>query len=176
MMDCMKSFNISIIGNKNYTTSTSQLNYWVSSATGDIYWSLKSPELSRFTIQGFKNIDLYKIEVVGQIIGNSVFGSTGGAIVNDWGFQIYCDATTPLTSGLVQSSPNYWDLSISNTNSRKFTFTKTLNSISFPSPLQSLQYIEFQQLCADGIGAQGPNLIDLDFNLNFVFHYKYEDE
>ena len=175
-MDCMKSFNISIIGNKNYTTANSQLNYWISSGTGDIYWSLRSQELSRFTIEGFRNINLFKIEVIGQVIGESVFGGTGGGIVNDWGFEIYCDATNSLTSGLVQASPNYWDLAISNTNSRKFTFTKTLNSIEFPSPLQSLKYIEFQELAADGIGLQGPNLISLDFNLNFVFHYKYEDE
>lgn len=175
-MDCMKSFNISIIGNKNYTTSNSLLNYWISSGTGDIYWSLRSTELSRYTIEGFRNINLYRIEVVGQIIGESVFGGTGGAIVNDWGFQIYCEATTSLTSGIIQTSPNYWNIDASGTNSRKFTFTKTLNSINFPSPLQSLKYIEFQQLNADGIGAQGPNLISLDFNLNFVFYYKYEDE
>jgi hypothetical protein len=173
-MDCLRSFNIGILQTGTFTPATSILSWWISSGTGDIYWTFDLPGSSKFLIQGFKNIDLYGIEMIGGV--KSQTGTASNCVVQQSGFQIYCDATNPLVSGSKQVSPDFWNINFDNVNSRKFQFTNTLSKIDFASPLKSLKSIEFLGLQAEGFGLQSPGTLSLEWDLNFVFYYKYEGE
>lgn len=172
-MSCLRSFNLGIL--QATTFSGANVKTWNSSVGGDLYWTCDAPNLSRFNIEGFKNIDLYGVQLTGGIKTQTA-AATGGGVVNDWGFQIYCEAANSLVSGSLQVAPNFWNVNVANVNSRKFQFTKTLSKIEFADPLKSLKYIEFQALQAEGFGAQTPGTIALEWDLNFTFFYKYEGE
>jgi len=177
-MDCLRSFNIAIIQNTTFVSPAATVKTWTSSVGGELYWSMDTDigtTKSRFNIEGFKNIDLYGVQLLGGIKCQSSAAIAGG-VVNTWGFQLYCEAQNPLVSGSIQTAPNYWALNTGNANSRILQFTNTNPKIEFADPLKSLKYIEFNTLQAEGFGAQTANQIALEWDLNFVFFYKYEGE
>jgi hypothetical protein len=177
-MSCLRSFNIGIIQATTFVAPAANVKTWTSSVGGELYWTMDTDigtTQSRFNIQGFKNIDLYGVQVLGGIKCQTA-ATTSHGVVNSWGFQLYCEAQNSLVNGTIQTSPNYWSLNNANANSRILQFTNTNPKIEFADPLKSLKYIDFNTLQAEGFGAETANQIALEWDLNFVFFYKYEGE
>jgi hypothetical protein len=171
-MECLRSFTINI--RQNTTFGTPEIDTW--SDLGNTFFTLNtSNNFSRFNIQGFKNVDIYGVDVIGAVEHQTA--ATGfGALVTDWSFDIFINGQLPLVSGNIQTSPNYWNITATTNEPKVYRLSKNTNSVKLTSPLKSVSYIEFSGLFAQGMGVENINAIGLSWHLDFIFYYKYEGE
>lgn len=169
-MDCHRNFVISI---DNQTTfSGADVKTWT--VGGQNFWAVRILGISTFEIQGFKNIDIYGVDIIGAV--NTQIGAIiGGVNVEDWSFEILMPGQNPLASGLVLAAPNFWNIDITGVG-RSYSLSKNTNSLTFSEPIKSVRNITFAVLYAQGTGAETLGSVSLDYDFNFVFHYKFEGE
>ena len=170
-MDCLKSFSIHTASNSTF--SGAQVKTWLSGV--ETFFQCEPSLDSTFTIQGFKNINIFGVDVIGFV--NSIPSApTAGAIVEDWTIRLRINGQIPFVSGEVVAAPNDWGIVTSGNPARTFAIGKYNNSLKFASPFQSVASIQLLQLISQGYGAQTAGNINLSWNLNFVFYYNYEGE
>ena len=126
---------------------------------------------SGFAIQGFKNINIYKIEAVGRV--ESLFGATN-CLVEDWGLFCQVVGQSPIIGGSL-STPNNFGMSLQ-TVSPQFCLSKYNPSICFESPISSATLFACNQINAQGIHAEDPTTVGIGWNINFVIYYDFEGE
>lgn len=170
-MDCLRSFVVGI--KQAQTFLTTDVKTWFVGAQE--FWVVEKVQDSVFEIQGFKNIDLYGVDVIGSVQTWKT-ALSGGCIVNDWSFEIELQGNLPLISGKKLTSPDDWNLQTDSVFARTFPIGKYNNSLKFADPIKSVKNINFEALRAQGVGGQTSGAIALDYDLNFVFYYKYEGE
>jgi hypothetical protein len=173
-MNCLRSF---VITTKNTATfSPTQIKTWAVGAQH--FWAGRIAGLSVFDVQGFKNVDIYGVDVIGAVITDLSAGAlSGGVVVEDWGFEIVLGGQLPLVSGVVQTSPsNFWNLQTAGTSAQTFSISKNTNSIKFADPINSVKFINFEALLVQGSGAQTLGSVALDYDISFIVYYKYEGE
>lgn len=169
-MDCLRSFVIKIDQTVTFT-GTDVKNYQIGSYGN---WVVDKLGLSTFSFEGFKNIDVYGIDVVGYL-ATSTSSVTSGCIPNNWSFKIQINGQLPLPSGLVTGT-NFWDLQTQGNIAKQFSLSKDTNSLKFADPINSVQNIEFIELNATGDGSQTASSISLDYDFSFIVYYRYEGE
>jgi len=170
-MDCLKSFIVKI--NDQRTFLTTEVKTWT--AGSQEFWVIEKVGNSVLNIQGFKNIDIYGVDVIGAV-QHPELPTSGGGIVEDWSFEILMNGSLPLVSGTKSISPDIWNIQLNSPAAQTFYLSKDTNSIKFGDPLKSETNINFQVLKAQGYGGQTAGAITLDYDLSFVFFYKYEGE
>jgi len=168
-MDCLRSFTIGIDQNKTFTNTTNQIKNW--GVVGNYHFVISEQGSSVYLIQGFKRIDLYGIEMIGSI--QTTLGPNDGAIVQDYQFQIGLNGQAPLVSGVVQPTPNDWNI---NPNQATYDLGKYTNKLMFETPFTGCQSIGFNQLKVQGNNGETLNSINLDIRLQFQFFYKFDGE
>lgn len=170
MDNCMNSFLVNI--NSVYSFDGVKLRTW--GTAGNQHWALYLADsiISTYTIQGFKNINLYSVEMVGMCQTDVANVSGTSCTVNDYGMFLTLDGLLPAVSG-VATSPNSYAI---NSNYNKMSLTKFTNKLIFETPIQSLKSVKFQNLFAHGQNAESSTNINLQVNLTFIFNYKYEGE
>jgi hypothetical protein len=172
-MNCLNSFIINVRGLGVFTPTG--VDTWADGGLNTFFSLNTSSNRSRYNIQGFKSIEIHGVEVIGNVTHDTT--QTGfGAIVTDWSFQIELKGTLPLVSGVVQSSPNNWNILATGTEPLIYRLSKNTNIVKFASPIQSTEYIEFQGLFAQGSGVENINGVGLEWHLDFIFYYKYQGE
>lgn len=172
-MDCLRSFNFQIVQQQNYTAAQGFLGWQIGTQH---FWTLAiaDPTGSRFDIEGFKNINIYKIELTGDIISYpQIPGSS--VIVQNWCLDLIVQGQNSTTAGFVIPSPNPFNM-ISQPNNPNFRLSKFQNSISFASPIQSAKEIAVRNLIIDGIAEQLLTNGQIGYSINFTVYYKYEGE
>ena len=169
-MECLRTF--SFVSGANEDFGTTKLNVW--GLAPQNYWNVRAGGSSTFNIEGFKNINIYKIQAVGNI--GSLLGTGNGAIVQDWEFVIRVNGNQA-TIGNNISSTNAFTIGVQD-NNPIISISKYNPSIEFISPIQSVKSIQIFGINAFGIGAQNITtpLVNLSWNLTFVCHYMYEGE
>lgn len=171
-MECLRSVIISINQELTYSTATFVKNWTVGTET---YWVIKQTGNSIFNFEGFKNIDVYGVSVVGGI--QTVTASAlGGVLVDDWNFEIFLNGTLPLANGNTSVSPNFWAIQTQTNNTKLFALSKNTNCLNFASPIKSVQSISFECLNAQGSGQQTALTAALDIDLSFIVYYRFEGE
>jgi hypothetical protein len=171
-MDCLRSFVINIDRVATYTGVN--VKTWFVGAQE--FWMVSDSGTSVYNVQGFKNMDIYGIDVLGYVTTLRT-APTSGANVEDWTFEIRIDGQLPLASGIIQTSPpNYWNIEDSTAGTRTFALTKNTNSLKFADPIKSAQSLNFLQFYSHGSGGQTAGSVALDYSLNFIIYYKYEGE
>jgi hypothetical protein len=170
-MDCLRSFIVSI--DQVTTFSGTDVKTWFVGAQE--FWVVEKAGVSTFVPEGFKNIDIYGVDVIGNVSTQKA-AATGGVVVQDWGFEILIEGQLPLVSGTITTSPNYWNIQTTTTGTRTFALSKNTNSLKFADPIGSVKNINFEVLRAQGVGGQTAGVVSLDWDLSFVFFYKYEGE
>jgi hypothetical protein len=171
-MDCLRSFNIVI--DQASTFSGTQVKTWTLGLQE--FWSVDINGLSSFIFEGFKNVDVYGIDVIGNV-NTQRAAAIGGCNVQDWSFEVLIEGQSPLASGRVATTPsNYWNIATGTVGSRIFSLSKNTNSVRFADPIKSASYLNFERLNAQGDGGQTLGTISLDYKFNFVVYYKYEGE
>jgi hypothetical protein len=170
-MDCLRSFIISI--RQNSTFGGPQVKTWTIGTEN--FWSAAIGAVSLYNIQGFKNINIFGVDLVGKV-STDVNSAIGGVVVNDWSFTIRLDGQVPLINGQIIPVPNFWNIQDTNIDAQTFALSKNTNSAKFATPFQSVKNIEFLILQAEGVGAQTLLNATLDYDFTFTFYYKYEGE
>jgi hypothetical protein len=167
-MECIRSFSFRAVASGDFTT---QVNVWGSAPQN--YWIVNSVGLSQYNIAGFKNIDIFKIEAIGDI--NTTLGSTNKAIVQDWNWIVRLNGNQSTIGNNIGGN----DYLISNQiNNPEIMITKYNPKIEFIQPVTSVTSIEIITLNASGIGAQNiatPS-INLSWNIVWMVYYRYEGE
>ena len=105
-MDCLRSFTLNL--NQNFSFATPEFLNWTVVPTQHP-WTMQNgigsttPAITDFNIQGFKNIDLYGIKMVGNCYPTLATASNQG-LVNDWGIDLRLRGNVPLIGGVFGSN------------------------------------------------------------------------
>lgn len=169
-MDCLRSFTI--VTRATGTFTTPDIKQWTTGANQH-FWTCDIDRSSTYNIQGFKNIDIYGVTMIGGITAQ-VPDVNNGVNVEDFNFGIYFQGQLPLLGGNITS--DYWQIQDTGIEPLRFQLSKNTNSIKFSSPIKSTQFIQFVHLKAQGNGYQTLSTISLDWDLSFTFYYKFEGE
>jgi hypothetical protein len=169
-MDCLRSFCFKIAGNEN--TSPAEFAAW--GVAPQNYWQYSSTNPnSSTTITGFKNINIYSIEMIGNV--DSTLGGGQLCLVQDYSFDVTLNnGQNAIPTGVI-SGTNGYNL-IFEPISPLFRLSKFNTKISFETPVQSSNEITISDFRANGIGAQNPLGLSLSWNLTFVVNYLYEGD
>lgn len=170
-MDCLRSFSVVTTANTNFTGT--QVKTWTLGVQE--FWQVERNLTSYFDIQGFKNINVFGIDVVGSIY-TLTSSPTGGCVVDDWSVTIDLDGQIPLIGGVIDLVPDNWSIQINNSFNRRFPIGRFNNTVRFSSPLESVTRVGLININANGSGGQTVGNVNLAWYLNFVFHYKFEGE
>ena len=122
-MDCLKSFQLQT--GSNSTFAGAPVKTWTSG--GQLLFQCEPLLNSSFTVQGFKNINIFGVDISGYV--NSIPSApTAGVIVEDWNVLMQINGQIPFVSGNVVSAPNDWNL-VSSGNANIFAIGKYNRSI-----------------------------------------------
>jgi hypothetical protein len=167
MDHCYNQFNFSVATGKTFSTASGNFAPWVSGTNNN--WVVQSGlDTSDFTIQGFKNINLYGIKLQGSV--QCPISSNHG-IVEDYSFNLKLAAQTPSISGVFTT--NNWNATLYENEVR---LGKYQNVIMFGEPLRSLSQIRLSYFSAQGYSNESLLNIRLDLIVQFYFLFKYEGE
>ena len=75
-MECLRSFIVSI--DQAGTFSGADVKTWL--LGGQEYWALEKYGFSSFEIQGYKNINIYGVDVIGQVQTQKA-AALGGCVI-----------------------------------------------------------------------------------------------
>lgn len=169
-MSCYKSFSFNISNNINVTPSAA--NFW--GVAPQNYWNclLGIGSISTYNIQGYQAINIYKIQAIGEV--NTQIGSGQGIIVEDWTFSLRINGINNMINNTIGPS-NFFVISNQPTNPI-INLNKFYPIAEFDDPIVGVTSIDVYALRADGYGAQNPGVLNLSWNVNFIFSYKYEGE
>jgi hypothetical protein len=172
-MDCLRSFQLTVSAFNNYTALSGALTVWGAPLNFSIY----DTRTSIFTIQGFKNINILGVDMVGNV--SSAYGPaprTLNANVKDFEVNVLLNGDIPVPIGVIGAS-NDWPIILNNNFIQQQTvLTKYKPSITFASPIQSVKSISLTDFKAFGDHVQNAGQVNLGYFLQFVFYYKYEGE
>jgi hypothetical protein len=162
-MECLKNFSLAVSLNKNYTGT--DIKTW--GVVGNYHWTVVDPSVSTKNITGFKNINIYKIKLLGQATP-SLTALTG--IVTDYGFRVGLNGQPSIIGGTI--TPNAYS-AIENQSS--YFLSKYISEIEIPDGVQSVSSVELLDFQAMGQNAEATN-INLRLNFMLMFYYKFEGE
>lgn len=168
MDDCLKSFQLNISQSQAFTNN----DYRTWGVLGNYHWVLNYQGNSVYTIEGFKNILIYGVEMVGYVQANNLASTTKG-IVQDYGFNVILDGQYPSINGVVSPTIDFWGI---NPFQKRIALTKYQNRYNFFAPVVSPKTITFNRLVAQGNQAEDSATLNLSYDLTFNFFYKYEGE
>jgi hypothetical protein len=170
-MDCLRSF--SFIASANSTITTPEINTW--GVAPQNYWNAQIgiTTFSRYNIQGFKTINVFKIQAVGDV--GTTLNTSNSVIVNDWDFVVRVNGSNNLIGNNIVSSPNPFVIS-NQPNNPIFALGRYNGNLNLSDPIVGVTSIDILGLKASGIGAQNIALINLQWNVNFIVHYTFDGE
>ena len=169
-MDCFRTFSITIEQNTLYAAPS--VRTW--GTLGNYHWALQSTNTSFYDVQGFKNINLYSVEMVGHVTSDAVNYASDFSTVLDYAFILDITGQMPEVSGKIGASPNFWNIKTPYNDA--LALSKFNPKLTFDEPIQSFKRVSFIQLIANGQNATTINTVALNYNLTFIFNYKYEGE
>ena len=172
-MECMRSFNFCVDTINNISGAPS-LKQWATGAAQH-FWQVSVGTSSTYNITGFKNINIYGIDVIGSI-QTQTNTLVNGVIVNDWMTEVRIGGQQPLVGAEVTGVPNYYALDISNPNNNTYHLGRYSTSVRFADPYQSCKTITLGTTSASGIAYETLGTVNLTWDLNFVVFYKFEGE
>lgn len=169
-MECLKSFNFLVVNQLNEPTP----EFYTWTIGGENFWIYKSTNTaSSLIVQGFKNINVYKIELSGDVYTESSPSGVAG-LVNNWNVITTVDGqNSNLTSGNIITGGFNMIQQPLNPN---LIFTKFQRSICFETPIQSASKITIESIYADGIANQSAASVKLAWWFNFSVFYTFEGE
>ena len=173
-MDCLRSFNFTIANQSNYGAAQGFL-YWQIGTQH--FWTLDTSGIggsSTYNVQGFKNINIYKIEISGDV-NSSPQLAPFQCIVQNWNFNLQIVGQNSQSTGEVLAAPNNFGM-VTEAINPTFRLSKFQNSVDFESPIQSARQIRVVNFFADGIANQTALSAQIGYVVNVTVFYKYEGE
>ena len=165
-MDCLRSFSLTVSAFNNYTALSGALTVWGAPLNFSVY----DTRTSLFDIQGFKNINIYGVDMVGNV--SSTYGPsprTLNANVKDFEVNLVLIGDIPIPIGVIGAS-NDWPIVLNSTYiQQQNVLTKYKPNIKFASPIQSVKQIQLVDFKAFGDHVQNAGQINLGYFLEFIF-------
>lgn len=171
-MDCLRSFNFTIAQQANW--GSPDFKAWAVGAQHFWLLELSSAAGSKYIVEGFKNINVFKIEINGSIYSSATPIGVS-TVMNNWHTQIEVIGQNSQSAGSIVASPNPFSM-IQQPNNPLFILSKNQNSVSFASPIQSVKEVRVKAFYADGIGSQSLINGQIAYIVNVTVFYKYEGE
>lgn len=168
-MKCFRSFTF--VSRDNGAFGGANIDTWANGTT--IYWAVEKLGVSTFELQGFKNVDVYSIEAVGDFLCDVNTGDS--AIINDWSMTIQINGQVPLISGSVNTTLNEFGMKPA-AETPYVALSRYQTKITYQDPIRSVSSIQIGALRAAGVGAENLLEINLNWNVTFVVNYLYEGE
>jgi hypothetical protein len=174
-MDCLRSFvqDYKIIGNLSSFTggaykfwSVGLNNYLNAAIDIDL-----APNPAIFRPQGFKNIDVYGIKLVGNFTSDPNSLTLNGIIYN-WGARI---RTTGSYGQISSSIPNTLNFAI-NQNPDIIGLNNYNPEVKYPSPIKSVSNIVIDTVLFSAEHCQSAVDIALLCDVQLIVYYKFEGE
>lgn len=171
-MDCLKSFNFTLSQQSNYTAANG-FKHWSLGTQHNFLLEREDLSGSIYTIQGFKNINIFKIEINGDVY-SSALPVNVSALVQNWNFIFEISGQNSPIVGFV-SSGSPFGLS-QQAIDPIIMLSKFQKSIYFVSPIQSAKQIKVRNFYCDGISNQSILSAQIGFFMTVTVFYKYEGE
>ena len=172
----MRSFNLEAEGNFDSDIFTGTDTYItfadISSNLDGFVLEITTGDGFKFDVQGFKNIDLYGIQMNMYFQTNPP--SNENAVISDYMVSCLVNGTAPLIGGFV-GSPITSPFVLS-TNQNKYYLTKYTSKIDFCSPVKSAKSFSFDRIFVQGNIPQNASIIQMKYFINAVIYYKFEGE
>lgn len=167
-MCSLKSFSFLLSGAEQFSFPEAN----VAGPSGDFNWKYSSTNSpSTFQVQGFKNINIFKVEAVGHIYSEQ---NTEVSIVSDWAFYLQLNGQNAPVIGNVVSSPNGWAMVTESANP-VIALSRYNTSVEFTTPVVSVNSLQILRLIAQGVGAQA-SALNIAWHMTFIIHYTFEGE
>lgn len=171
-MDCLRSFNFALAFQANMPLANG-FDTWT--IGGQNFWIYQSDFLdSTFNIQGFKNVNIHKIEIAGDIYSASLPLGVK-CLVQDWNLDLQLVGQNAIIGGFITPVPNGFNM-ISQPINPIFILSKYQRSIDFKTPVSSVTSIIVSGLFAEGIANQSLLSAQLEVNIIVTVYYKFEGE
>ena len=171
-MDCLRSFNFALANQSNYDASLG-FKYW--QINSNHFWLIdQSLPNVKYLVQGFKNINVFKIEVSGDVNSSPAFVPYEALVQNwKWDLQVVGQNSTNVGILAPAQSPGYMIIQETNPS---FRLSKFQPKIEFETPIQSAKEIIFTNFYCDGIANKTTTSAQVGFVINVTVFYKYEGE
>jgi hypothetical protein len=174
-MECLKSFSFSTNLTSTFTTASGELKQWA--IGNNHYWQVRTNGAitlpSIYNISGFKNIEVFGIEAIGDIQTQQNIG-IDGVLVENWTIDVSVNGQQPLVGGTTVGG--FYNIDSTLPDNNIFALGKYTNSVKFETPIISAKSIVLGITRASGIGYQTTGSINLSWKVNFVVYYKFEGE
>jgi hypothetical protein len=171
-MDCLRSFSLTILDQNTYTSASSALTVWGTNNSFAVY----STDSSTFLIQGFKNINVFKIDMIGNV--STAYGSAprvDNANATDFEIGVQLVGQIPQPIGVI-GVPNDLPIIQNTFIEQIYTLSKYKTSVEFSTPIQSVKSISFYDFKAFGSHVQNILQVKMGYQLQFIFYYQFEGE
>ena len=177
-MSCYRSFILDYDINGSLTTLSGATNaFYLSNSNPCVATNIRMPitpspgQVVEFIPQGFKNIDVYSIKLIGHIASNTSTSNNG--VVDNWGVEINAVGTYGEINGVPGvNAANYnpilqpIHIGLNNHNS----------IVEFPSPIKSCTNISLQRVLFNAHSLQNAAEFSFFSNIGLVITYKFEGE
>jgi len=171
-MDCLRSFNFALANQSNYNASLGFKHWQIGTQH---YWLIDQalPNVT-YLVQGFKNINVFGIELSGDVNSSPAF-TPYEALVQNWKWDLQVIGQNSTNVGILAplQSPEYMVIQETNPS---FRLSKFQSSITFETPIQSAKEIKFTNFYCDGIANHTTTSAQVGFIINVTVFYKYEGE
>jgi len=177
MDHCYNSFAIRVQGAQTVASGNPLTSIRTWGTVGQYYFSLDFTPGggSIYNIEGFKNVNIYGFGVVG-IVNGYANSANKCAVVSDWAINLSINGNPPLISGQTSVTQDGYGIATSGAPVTRYNLSKYTNLMMLGDPITSVKSIGFNSFFAQGIGAEFLNQVELYFDLNYTFYYKYEGE
>jgi hypothetical protein len=169
-MDCLKSFNFFASGQSNFVAP--DVKTWTTGLQE--YWAFQRNGSSTFTVQGYKNINIYGVELIGNI-GTEVVPALGGCIPTDWSIDISINGKIPLIGSII-APLNDFNITDNVFVANNFLLGRFNPRVNFASPIESATSVSIASIRANGTGGQTTGNLNLQYTFNIIVYYKFEGE
>lgn len=166
-MSCIQNFTLSFDLSRSFSVLNTNVRCWT--AGGQNFWTARFLNASVYDVQGFKNINIYKVKLQSYV--TPIITSITGAIVEDYSLAVEINGTAPILGG--NFSTNSYN---GTTTNQPYIFTKNNSEIEFASPITSVKFIKLGDISVQGYGWQLLNDIDLQVQANMIVYYDFEGE
>jgi hypothetical protein len=170
--DCLRSFALTILDQNTYTAASGAMAVWGANNNFHIY----STDSSAFIIQGFKNINIFGVDMIGNVsTAYGAFPRIDNANADDFEIGVQLVGQLPQPIGVI-GAPNDLPIIQNTFIEQIYTLSKFKTFVEFATPIQSVKNINFYDFKAFGTGAQNILQIRMGYQLTFVFYYQFEGE
>lgn len=173
-MDCLRSFSFGVSTIQTLVTPTDLKqwtvgteNYWQALTNG----AIALPSI--YNMQGYTNIDIYGIDVIGDIQTQTNTG-VEGCIVDNWTIDVITNGQHPLIGG--STTGGFYTIDYTLPENNIFALGKYTNSVKFASPIISPTAITLGRTRISGHGWQTAGSINLFWRVNFIVYYQFQGE